>query len=77
MPEIESEAQLSPEEEKAKHLNQVKEDNKEISGFEGRIKELRSKIEQCQEEIVRCEDSINDQDSEQVIILCWNSEHRF
>lgn len=63
--EIESEAQLSPEEEKAKHLSQVKEDNKEISGFESRIRELRGKIEQCQEEIVRCEDSIQDQDSEQ------------
>ena len=65
--EIAEEAQLSPEEEKAKHLTQVKEDNKEISGFESKIRELRGKIELCQEEIVRCEDSIQDQDSEQVI----------
>lgn len=63
--EIESESQLSPEEEKAKHLKQVKEDNQEISGFESRIRELRGKIEHCQEEISRCEDSIVDQDSDQ------------
>lgn len=67
--EIESEAQLSPEEEKAKHLAQVKEDNKEIAGFESRIKELKEKIDQCQDEITRCEDSMNDQDSEQVFTI--------
>lgn len=63
--DIASESQLSPEEEKEKHLRQVKEDNQEIAGFESRIKELKSKIENCQEEVARCEDSLLDQDSDQ------------
>eukprot|EP00116_Pleurobrachia_bachei_P011967 sb/3472229/ len=61
--EIATEAQLSPEEEKAKHLKQVKEDNLEIAGFENQIRELKAKVEHCQEEITRCEDSLVDQDS--------------
>ena len=64
--EIAAEAQLSPEEEKAKHLKQVKEDNLEIAGFENQIRDLKGKIEHCQEEITRCEDSLVDQDSHEV-----------